>query len=84
MIFSNKELTFLSTLPVTIWGIFTTLAVIFSELVNASYVRLTMHFEENTNLIMMCFLYGLIGLTLNRIFEVYEERQLRRQNEGIL
>lgn len=78
MIFSSKELTFYSTLPVTIWGIFTTLAVIFSELVNADYVRITMHFGENINLIMICFLYGLIGLTLNRIFEVYEERQSRR------
>lgn len=78
MIFSNTELAFFSTLPVTIWGMFTTLVVIFSELVNADYVRLTMRFEENINLIMVCFLYGLIGLTLNRIFEVYEERQSRR------
>jgi len=73
MIFSNNELAFYSTLPVTIWGIFTTLAVIFSELVNADYIRVTIHFGENVNLIMICFLYGLIGLTLNRIYEVYYE-----------
>lgn len=73
MIFSNNELAFYSTLPVTIWGIFTTLAVILSELVNADYIRVTIHFGENVNLIMICFLYGLIGLTLNRIYEVYYE-----------
>ena len=73
MIFSSNELAFCSTLPVTIWGIFTTLAVILSELVNADYIRVTIHFGENVNLIMICFLYGLIGLTLNRIYEVYYE-----------
>lgn len=73
MIFSSKELAFYSTLPVTIWGLYTALAVIFSELVNADYIRLTMYFRDNINLIMVCFLYGLIGLTLNRIFEVYYE-----------
>lgn len=73
MIFSSNELAFYSTLPVTIWGIFTTLAVILSELVNADYIRVTMYFGEDVNLIMICFLYGLIGLTLNRIYEVYYE-----------
>lgn len=73
MILSSNELAFFSTLPVTIWGIFTTLAVILSELVNADCVRLTMYFRDDINLIMVCFLYGLIGLTLNRIFEVYYE-----------
>lgn len=70
MIFSSKELAFYSTLPVTLY---TALAVIFSELVNADYIRLTMYFRDNINLIMVCFLYGLIGLTLNRIEEVYYE-----------
>lgn len=73
MILSSKELAFCSILPVTIWGLYTALAVIFSELVNADYIRLTMYFRDNINLIMVCFLYGLIGLTLNRIEEIYYE-----------
>lgn len=78
MIFSSKELTFLSTLPITIWGIIFCIILILAKLANANYIRLTIQFEENTNLIIICFLYGLIGLTINKIFEVYEERQLRR------
>lgn len=62
MILLSNKLAFFSTLP-----------VIFSELVNVNYVKLTIYFEEDINLIIVCFLYGLIGLTLNRIYEVYYE-----------
>lgn len=84
MILSNKKLTFISTLPITMWGIIFCIGLTIASLMRADDFRLTMYFSDNINLIMICFLYGLIGLTVNRIFEVYEERQLRRQNEGIL
>lgn len=78
MIFSNKELVFLSTLPVTIWGMITVLGVIFSELTNADRFLLIVHFDKGINLIIICCLYALTGLTMNRSYEIYKERQLRR------
>lgn len=77
MILSNKELTFISTLPITIWGIFFCIELTIASLMRADSIRLTMYFRDDTNLIMVCFLYGLIGLTVNRIFEVYEYRNYK-------
>lgn len=77
MILSNKELTFISTLPITIWGIIFCIGLTIASLMRADGIRLTMYFSDNINLIMICFLYGLIGLTVNRIFEVYEYHTIK-------
>lgn len=77
MIFSNKELIFFSTLPITIWGIIFCIGLVITSLIKSDYVRLTIYFRDDSNLIMICFLYGLIVLTVNRIFEVYGCRNIK-------
>lgn len=73
MIFTNKELVLFSTLPITIWSIIFVIYVLITTLNNSEYFTLTVYFNEGINLIMICFLYGLIGLTVNRTYEVYYE-----------
>lgn len=82
MVFSNKELIFLSTLPITVNGMLFTIFFTITSLCKVQYISFTLKIEYNP--IMLCFIWGLILLTINKIFEVYEERQSRRQNERIL
>ena len=83
MIFSNNELAFLSTLPITLYGMLYSVFLIIASLSNAYWFRFTLKLGDSNPLIIY-FIWGLILLTVNRIFEIYEERQSRRQNEGVL
>lgn len=76
MIFSNNELAFLSTLPITLYGMLYSVFLTVASLSNAYWLRFTLKLGDS-NPLMICFIWGLILLTVNRIFEVYEERQSR-------
>lgn len=76
MIFSNNELAFLSALPITLYGMLYSVFLTVASLSNVYWFRFTLKLGDN-NPLMICFIWGLILLTINRIFEVYEERQSR-------
>lgn len=74
-LFSNKELAFISTLPITMWAFLFILCFIVTLLNHASFFTLTIYFNNSIYIIMTCFLYGLVGLIANRAAEIYYEKR---------